>query len=574
MSAKPKALTRFQWRVRIILGCLALLSILLITRLYFVQVVYGAEYRAAAEGQYTSTSAATEARGDIYFTEKNGRAFAAAVMRSGYKIAIQPNVLENPEKVYAILNEVTPIARERFFAAAAKKDDPYEEVATRVDEEAGRKIRDLELVGVVVPHDRWRFYPAQARAAQTLGFVGFQGHERVGRYGLERYWEDTLKRNPHELYGNFFADIFANIEGLGATTSAEGGDIVTTIEPTVVQRLEDVLADIDNTYTPRLSGGIVMDPKTGAIIAMSATPSFDPNKYNEVSSPAVFSNPLVESVFELGSIMKPLTVAAGIDAGVISSGTVYNDTGCITRSEFRVCNFDHVARGRVPMQEVLSQSLNTGATFVAEQLGFARFAQYVRAYGLGEETGIDVPNEVRGKLAGLDSGSAVDLASASFGQGIALTPIAMTRALAALANGGVLPEPHVVDRVVYPSGLSKQTWHMGETRVISEAAAEETTRMLVEVVDSALLKGKVKQEGYSIAAKTGTAQIAQPGGGYSADKYLHSFFGYFPAHDPQFVIFLFTVEPKNVQYASQTLTEPFMDLAKFLISYYDIPPDR
>ncbi len=574
MSGKSKGLARFQWRVRTILGCLIAVALLLIARLYFVQVVNGAEYRAAAEGQYTSTGAAAEARGDIYFTEKDGRAYAAAVMRSGYKIAIQPSVLENPEKVYGLLNEVTPISKERFFAAVAKTTDPYEEVATRVDEEAGRIVRDMELLGVVVSHDRWRFYPAQERAAQTLGFVGFQGHERVGRYGLERYWQDTLKRNPHELYGNFFADIFANIEGLAATTSAEGGDVITTIEPTVAQRLEDVLHKIDETYSPKLSGGIVMDPKTGAIIAMSATPSFDPNKYNEVTSPAVFSNPMVESVFELGSIMKPLTVAAGIDAGVINAGTTYNDTGCITRSEFRVCNFDHIARGRVAMQEVLSQSLNTGATYVAEKLGFDRFAQYVRAYGLGEETGIDVPNEVRGKLAGLDSGSAVDLASASFGQGIALTPIAMTRALASLANGGILPEPHVVDRIVYPSGLSKKTWHMGETRVISAAAAEETTRMLVEVVDTALLKGKVKQAGYSIAAKTGTAQIAQQGGGYSADKYLHSFFGYFPAHDPKFVVFLFTVEPKNVEYASQTLTEPFMDLAKFLISYYDIPPDR
>ncbi|MBP9669680.1 MAG: hypothetical protein KBE09_05330, partial [Candidatus Pacebacteria bacterium] len=199
MSAKPKAVARFQWRVRIVLGCLMALALLLIGRLYMVQVVDGAAYRAEAEGQYTSTGAASEARGDIYFTEKDGRAYAAAVMRSGYKIAIQPNILENPEKVYELLNAITPIAREKYFAAAAKKSDPYEEVATRVDDEAGKKIRELELLGVVVSHDRWRFYPAQERAAQTLGFVGFQGHERVGRYGLERYWEDTLKRDPNAL---------------------------------------------------------------------------------------------------------------------------------------------------------------------------------------------------------------------------------------------------------------------------------------------------------------------------------------------------------------------------------------
>lgn len=317
-----------------------------------------------------------------------------------------------------------------------------------------------------------------------------------------------------------------------------------------------------------------MDPKTGAIIAMGAYPTFDPNTFNQVTDPKVFVNPLVENVYELGSIMKPLTMAAGIDAGVVSPSTTYNDTGCIERSGARICNFDLKARGVVDMQEVLNQSLNTGATFVAEKLGEKRFAQYVRAFGLGEETGIDLPNEVPGLLAGLDSHSAVDLASASFGQGIAFTAIEMTRALAALANRGVLPEPHTVDAVRLPTGITKKTWHLGEKRVISPEAAETTTRMLVEVVDTSLVNGTLKQEHYSIAAKTGTAQIAQRGGGYYADRYLHSFFGYFPAHDPQFIVFLFAVEPQGVQYASQSLAVPFMDLAKFLINYYDIPPDR
>jgi cell division protein FtsI/penicillin-binding protein 2 len=240
----------------------------------------------------------------------------------------------------------------------------------------------------------------------------------------------------------------------------------------------------------------------------------------------------------------------------------------------RVCNFDGRARGDVLVQEVLSQSLNVGATFVAEKLGADRFATYVRAFGLGEETGIDVPNEVPGRLSGLSTQSAVDLASASFGQGIALTPIAMTRALSALGNGGMLPEPHVVQSVRYTTGITKQMWHPATKRVISEEASNTITGMLIKVVDTALSHGADSQKHYTIAAKTGTAQMASPGGGYYSDRYLHSFFGYFPARNPRFIVFLFAVEPRGVEFASQSLTEPFMDMTKFLLNYYDVPPDR
>jgi cell division protein FtsI/penicillin-binding protein 2 len=189
-------------------------------------------------------------------------------------------------------------------------------------------------------------------------------------------------------------------------------------------------------------------------------------------------------------------------------------------------------------------------------------------------TGIDLPYEARNLIDNLKSPRDVEHATASFGQGIALSPIATVRALSVLANGGTLTTPHVVKQIDYKVGFAKNISYPQGERVISEAASKEISRMLTNVVDTALLNGSVKMDNYSIAAKTGTAQIATPGAGYAEDRYLHSFFGYFPAYDPRFLVFLYTVEPKGEAYASHTLTEPFINTTKFLINYYEVPPDR
>lgn len=566
-------------KTRIWILCIVFLlaAILLVVRLYFVQIVHGEEYRKDALGQYMEVSPDYENRGVIYFTTKDRALVAGAVMQTGSRIAIRPVDILDAEAAYAALNEITPIDRERFFASAAKKDDPYEEVAVRIPEEAAKAIRAKKLEGVLLVQDQWRTYPAGSLAAQTLGFIGYRGDRRAGVYGLEREWEQTLVKKASGLYVNPFAEIFANVGALLADDpSTHQGNIVTYIEPSVQLELEKTLDLVMKTYSPRITGGIVMDPSTGAIVAMAARPAFDPNAYSKEKDASVYSNPLVEGRYELGSIMKPLTMAIGIDTGAVTTRTTYNDTGCMTRSTKKICNYDFKARGVVPMQEILNQSLNLGVTFITERAGFLPFTNYMKSLGLNTKTGIDVPNEVNGDLSPLGDGKEADVnyAAASFGQGVSVTPIEMTRALATLANEGNLPSPRVVSAIRYDSGISRSVEASSTVRVFRPETVKVVTDMLVTVYDEALLGGELKQEHYSIAAKTGTAQMAQPGGGYYSDRYLHSFFGYFPAYEPKFIVFFFAVEPHGAEFASASLARPFSLLADFLINYYDIPPDR
>lgn len=572
--------SKFILRTRILAGCFALIALLLLVRLYFVQILHGREYVQDAAEQYVEANPDSPDRGSIFFTAKDGELVSAAIMQSGWRIALQPKNIVNPSKVYAELNAITPIDHDRFFSSAAKTNDPYEEVAFQVNDTAADAIRALNIPGVLLVADQWRAYPAGMLASQALGFIGFQGTStvKVGVYGLEKQWQDTLAQTGNGLYVNPFAEIFANLESaVSSDPSAHEGSIVTSIEPSVQEQLETTLDQVMKEYTPQFAGGIIMDPHTGEIYAIGARPSFDPNTYNTVSNEAVFSDPLVEGRYEMGSIMKPLTMAAGIDSGAVTLQTTYNDTGCITVSTYKVCNYDLKARGVIPMQQILSQSLNVGASWVATKTGYPTFTKYMNAYGFGEKTGIDLPNEVTGDLSNLGHGeeSAVNYDTAAFGQGISVSPIEMIRALSALANGGVLPNPHVVTGIKYESGITRSIDPGQGPRVLSTTTAATVTGMLQTVYDNALLNGAIKMDHYTVAAKTGTAQIPQPGGGYyPGDVYLHSFFGYFPANDPRFIVFLFAWKPQGQEYASATLAKPFYQIAQFLINYYNIPPDR
>jgi cell division protein FtsI/penicillin-binding protein 2 len=562
-------------RIRFIFFCFLLFIVILVIRLYYVQVIHGEEYVDKADRQYVSPAHRIFDRGGIYFENKDKELLSAAALNTGYIVSLNPQKLSDVDTAYNQLSTLLPLTVETFYAKAGQKNSQYQKLAEHLTEAEMKAVEALHIPGVQIEKERWRYYPGDSLAARTLGFVAYDGDKLVGRYGLEKYYEDVLARNGNQDNVNFFAEIFSNLRQTISDNSKMEGEIITTIEPEAESFLEKKLAEISAQYGSKLTGGIIIDPSSGEILAMGVAPTFNLNKFKEEEDLSVYNNPLVEGLYEMGSIIKPLTMAAGLDSGAVTAKTTYKDTGSLTLDTYTIYNHDKKARGIVAMQEVLNQSLNLGVSFVVRQMGKKNFADYMRAYGLDEETGIDLPGENHGRLENLDSPRDIEYATASFGQGISLTPIATVRALSALANGGKLIVPHIVKKINYTTGLYNNISYVNEARqVLKKETSEEISRMLTLVVDKALLDGKVMMPNYSIAAKTGTAQIAKPGGGYYDDRWLHSFFGYFPSYSPRFLVFLYTVEPKGVSFASQTLTVPFMDIVKFLINYYDVPPDR
>ncbi len=565
-------------RARIILGGIVCAALGIVAVLYNIQIIHGQEYASKAQKQYVKPSASTFDRGSIAFTAKDGTHPSAATLTATYSLSISPKSITDPEGTYQAITQYLPIDHDQFLKKTADATDPYEELAKKIDATVAQSIQGLSLKGVSVSKDMVRSYPGAGLAAHTLGIVGESDGAVQGRYGLERSYENILNRTHVGVSANVFAQLFTNIHDsvVGGDEEDTAGDIVTTIEPTVQGYLEKILVKIHTQWKSDEIGGIIMDPKTGEIFAMASVPAFDPNDISKLKDVSVLSNPLVEHAYEMGSIMKPLTVATGLDTGAIKPTSTYDDTGTMTLSGKTIANFDGKARGPVtPVQEILSQSLNVGAATVALEVGKSDFVRYFTAFGFGSKTGVDQPNETAGLTPNLKTGRDIEIATMAYGQGIALSPVAMTRGLAVLANSGRLVQPHLVKEIDYVDGTKKLITPTDGPQVMKVETADTVTRMLVKVVDEALRKGALKMEHYSIAAKTGTAQVADPATKtYYPDRYLHSFFGYFPAYNPRFIVFLYQKYPKGAQYASETLAEPFGELSKFLIDYYNVPPDR
>jgi cell division protein FtsI (penicillin-binding protein 3)/stage V sporulation protein D (sporulation-specific penicillin-binding protein) len=561
--------------MRIVFGGVILAALIILSSLYRTEIIKGSVYSARAQAQYARPTVSVFDRGSIFFRSKDGTRVAAATLARGYLMYFNQKLIADASQTYDALSQYISVDK-NAFTKAVKSQGSYMEFMHKIDPATAENIQNLGLPGVGIAEEAWRSYPGGTLSAHMLGIIGETASSTIsGRYGLESSYDDVLFRSNHGSITDTFASLFSGLGSVFGSDAHDQGDIITTVEPNVEAYLEKVLSDTKAQWHPSEIGGIIMDPETGEIAAMASLPTFDPNDLSNLPSVSVLTDPLVGHVYEMGSIMKPLTMATALDSGVVTPASTYDDTGCMKEDGRKFCNYDGKARGVIPMQQILSQSLNVGAATIALKVGAAGMFRYFSSYGLATTTGIDLPNQASGALNNLKQGSNIAVATAAFGQGIAVSPIEMIRGLSVLANGGYLVTPHVVSEIDYTDGTKKVIQPIKEGPLLKPETAQEVASMLVTVVDKAFATGTISMQHYSIAAKTGTAEIADPvNGGYYSDRYLHSFFGFFPAYNPKFIVFLYQIYPKGAEYASATLTKPFSDLSKFLIDYYDISPDR
>lgn len=540
--------------------------------LFTIQVVEHEENLKARTLQNSYNQNNTK-RGTIYATLKNGDLVSMAEDETWYKLVISPKNIDQTyeTRLYKLINDIVPLDRDKFYDKVADKNDVYEELQTITKADA-EKVESLGLTGVFTYVNYKRVYPLDSVGGRIVGFVGGGSDGYVGRYGLEKYYNNDLS-SEGSANATFFSKIFTIDSNDDAITNSSK-DIVTTLEPNVMSFLHKELQNMKEEWAADEVSAIVMNPKTGEIIAMETLPEFNPNKYNEENIKN-FGNPSVQGVYELGSIMKPITMSGGIEEGLVTRDTVFHDYGFIKIDNYTIKNFDEKVRGDVTMQDVISQSLNTGAVYVQKLLGKEKFKDYFNKFGFEDETGIDFPGEVISKTSNLNYDTDVNFATASFGQGVAITPISMLAALSVIPNDGKNACPHFLSKKILADSSSIPYICEYETmQVISTTTVRTMNEMLVTLIDEGLAKGKYKDKNYKVGAKTGTAQLPSPDGKYYKDKFIHSYFTYFPAEDPKFSVLIYQVNPKKGLLASLTLAPAASKIKDFLLTYYNIPPDR
>ena len=524
---------------------------LLLFHLYDVQVLQGKQYLAQAKSQYAALSATSARRGALYFTDRDGNKVPAATSKEYPVIYAVPKAIEDPEEAANQAALVLDIPTEELIRQFSRKSATYVLLMKKAPPGLAAKVEEANIKGLYVEEIPGRFYPFGSLASHVLGFVGPNAEDNgeSGKYGIEKLYDASLK------------GIAGKIDGTKIVPARAGGDIALTIDLTIQKEAEHILANLVTKYRAKGGGVIVMEPSSGKILAMAANPVFDPNHYSEYGI-GTFLNPLVEEIYEPGSVFKVITMAAGIDSGAITPDTTFNDSGKLVLNGRTIKNWDLKPHGIVTMTNVIEQSLNTGAAFAERKTGHAVFRGYLEKFGFGEKTGIDLPGELAGNISRLGpKAPEINFATASFGQGVAVTPLHMINAIAAIANGGTLMRPYISEA-------------MGP-KVIREVIGPDAARQVAEMMVSAVDKATIAHiEGFSIAGKTGTAQVPDLVRGGYTDRVNNTYIGFGPTKDPKFIILIKLNQPEEAPLAGLTVVPAFRSLAQFVLNYYNIPPDR
>lgn len=563
---------------------------IIIIRLFYLQIIRHDYYQKAALGDQLRQYTIAPERGIIEAHDSDGTV-PIVLNEKLYTLYADPTLVKNINNSANRLTAITKGQEEKYINLMKSKNTRYVVLADRLSEEQNKQITALKLPGIGLQARDYRTYPQGTLAAQLLGFVNNDGR---GTYGVEQALNKQLTGTP----GKLKAITDANGVPLAASRDnvqinpQPGDKVVLTINLAMQQELENYLKKDTQAAKSNSSSALIMDPNTGAIMAMANWPSYDPAQFFKVGDSAVFNNEAVSEPFEVGSIMKTLTAAAALNQGVITTDTTYDDPGRWPLDGSVVKNVEEDGGpGLANVAKILDLSMNTGATWMLMQMGHktgevtktARDKWYdymTNHYRLGRATGIEQGYEAAGYIPPPDKGYGLQLtyANTSFGQAMTATPLQMAAALSAVLNGGNYYQPHLIDQLVNASGhASKTASKILRHNVVSTQTSEEMQSLMEGVIN---FKATVQgfnilkfPDGYSVGGKTGTAQIANPKGGYYGDRFNGTFIGFVGGDSPQYVIMVAVKEPHVGGYAGTTAAMPlFADLAHMLINNFGVTP--
>ena len=539
----------------VFLGMLALAGL----RAGWLGVVKADTLRKAAATQQTAQVAVPARRGAI--TDRNG--IELAVSQPAKTVAVTPYLIKDPRGVAAKLAKPLGVGEDKLLRQLTRRDTGFAYLARRVPAIRARRVERMNIEGLEFIPEARRTYPRNFLASQLLGHVGAEG---TGLSGLEYSLDGMLRGRDGER--RLVKDALGEAIELRETRKTKAGsDVTLTVDEAIQDKAEQVLAEVGETWRPRGATAIVMDPRDGALLALANWPRVDANNPGDAPDYAR-QNRAVAATYEPGSTFKAFTVAGALEEREVTPETKFNLPPTIQLYD-RVIGESH-PRGTVTLstREILEQSSNVGAIKIGLGLGAKRFDKWVRRFGFGKPSGTDLPGEEAGIVLPLAKYSGASMGNLPIGQGLAVTPMQMAVAYAAIANGGVLRPAHIVEKVDGKSSPPRRGH-----RVISEANAASLRKMLEGVLGPGGTASGAAIKGYELAGKTGTAQKPDPvTGGYSPDKYVASFVGFAPAAHPKLLVAVMVDEPKGEIYGGLVAGPAWKQITSFALNYLRIPP--
>ncbi len=547
-----------QRRLWIIVAGLILITLVVCYRLVSFQIVREEELADLGRRFQNWEIIARPDRGTIF--DRNMAVLAGN--GNDYQVGVSPSLVIDAEQIANGLVSILQIPRSEILEKL-DSDYPFELLAGRISPEAADAIRVLPFADEIQldPQPR-RIYPQGELMCHILGYTDFNG---LGGAGVEGYYQIELA--GQEAFASVHISPLLEQESIIAK---EGADLVLTIDRTVQHVVEEHLSRAISEYQADSGTIIVMNPRTGGIIAMASNPCYDPYDFYEVEEHLLL-NPIVSQQYEPGSVMKLITMAAALDSGTVSPTTTYYDSGVINVGGYPLYNWDRSARGTVDMTGLLANSLNVGAATIATWMGPDTFYSYLQRFGFGRPTGIDLMSEASGllPLPGSANWTETNIGTNAFGQGLAVSPLQMISSVSALANGGSLMQPYVVQEI-HNNGEVFVHEPTVMSRPVSKQTAEQVTAMAINAVRTEVFGAQV--EGYTVAGKTGTAQIPE-GGIYHPTDTIGSFIGWLPADDPEIIVLVKLDRTRTSPWGSMTAAPVFAELVDDLVTLLDIPPD-